>query len=89
MDVIDYTRLTRELLWPSLRIINLPIIKRPFQVFMFAAVLGVLPGVKPIIADEIRVAVGSLMERLGGHSLAFTFAGLVIGSVFYSMPLLS
>jgi len=30
--------------------------------------------------------IGGLMQRLGGHSLAFTFTGLVIGSVFYSMP---
>lgn len=30
--------------------------------------------------------VGSLMERLGGQPLAFTFSGLVIGSVLYSMP---
>ena len=30
--------------------------------------------------------IGGLMEALGGHSLAFTFSGLVIGSVFYSMP---
>ena len=30
--------------------------------------------------------VGSLMEALGGRPLAFTFTGLVIGSVFYSMP---
>ena len=30
--------------------------------------------------------VGSLMTALGGHSLAFTFTGLVIGSVFYSLP---
>ena len=30
--------------------------------------------------------VGGLMEWLGGSSLAFTFTGLVIGSVFYSMP---
>ena len=29
---------------------------------------------------------GRLMELLGGHSLAFTFSGLVIGSVFYSLP---
>ena len=29
---------------------------------------------------------GELMARLGIHSLAFTFSGLVIGSVFYSMP---
>lgn len=30
--------------------------------------------------------VGGAMEWLGGHSLAFTFSGLVIGSVFYSLP---
>ena len=30
--------------------------------------------------------VGRLMESLGGSPLAFTFAGLVIGSVIYSMP---
>jgi molybdate transport system permease protein len=30
--------------------------------------------------------IGSLMEALGGQPLAFTFTGLVIGSVFYSMP---
>lgn len=30
--------------------------------------------------------VGGLMQWLGGQSLAFTFTGLVIGSVFYSMP---
>lgn len=29
---------------------------------------------------------GMLMQALGGQSLAFTFSGLVIGSVFYSMP---
>ncbi|MEE8339928.1 MAG: molybdate ABC transporter permease subunit [Xanthomonadales bacterium] len=30
--------------------------------------------------------VGGLMETLGGKPLAFTFSGLVIGSVIYSMP---
>jgi len=30
--------------------------------------------------------VGGLMDALGGRPLAFTFTGLVIGSVFYSMP---
>ena len=30
--------------------------------------------------------VGVLMEWLGGRSLAFTFTGLVVGSVLYSMP---
>ena len=29
---------------------------------------------------------GSLMQALGGRSLAFTFSGLVIGSVIYSLP---
>jgi molybdate transport system permease protein len=29
---------------------------------------------------------GGLMESLGGGSLAFTFTGLVIGSIIYSMP---
>jgi len=29
---------------------------------------------------------GGLMESLGGRPLAFTFTGLVIGSVLYSMP---
>jgi molybdate transport system permease protein len=33
-----------------------------------------------------RGPVGGLMEALGGNSLAFTFSGLVIGSVIYSMP---
>lgn len=30
--------------------------------------------------------VGGMMEFLGGRPLAFTFTGLVIGSVFYSLP---
>ncbi|NIR59156.1 MAG: molybdate ABC transporter permease subunit [Gammaproteobacteria bacterium] len=30
--------------------------------------------------------VGSALEALGGHALAFTFTGLVIGSVAYSLP---
>ena len=30
--------------------------------------------------------IGELMKALGGQPLAFTFPGLVIGSVFYSMP---
>jgi molybdate transport system permease protein len=30
--------------------------------------------------------VGGLMEALGGESLAFTFSGLVVGSVIYSLP---
>ena len=30
--------------------------------------------------------IGGLLEGLGGHAIAFTFAGLVVGSVFYSLP---
>jgi molybdate transport system permease protein len=33
-----------------------------------------------------RGPLGSLMEALGGEPLAFTFAGLVVGSVIYSLP---
>jgi len=33
-----------------------------------------------------RGAVGGLMNSLGGKPLAFTFTGLVIGSVIYSLP---
>jgi molybdate transport system permease protein len=31
-------------------------------------------------------AVGATLEALGGHALAFTFGGLLIGSVLYSLP---
>lgn len=30
--------------------------------------------------------IGGLLQAMGGRPLAFTFTGLVIGSVFYSMP---
>ena len=30
--------------------------------------------------------VGRLLESLGGSSIAFTFSGLVVGSVIYSLP---
>lgn len=30
--------------------------------------------------------IGGLMEALGGRALAFTFTGLVVGSVIYSLP---
>jgi molybdate transport system permease protein len=33
-----------------------------------------------------RGPLGGLVEALGGQSLAFTFSGLVIGSVIYSLP---
>ena len=39
-----------------------------------------------LIALGPRGPLGGLMEQLGARSLAFTFTGLVIGSVFYSMP---
>ena len=33
-----------------------------------------------------RGPIGGLMETLGGKPLAFTFTGLVIGSVIYALP---
>jgi len=39
-----------------------------------------------LIALGARGPVGGLMESLGGRPLAFTFAGLVVGSVLYSLP---
>lgn len=61
--------------------------------FLLEAVVA-LPLVLPptvlgfylLIALGPHGPVGGVMEWLGGRSLAFTFAGLVIGSVFYSMP---
>ena len=61
--------------------------------FLLEAVVA-LPLVLPptVLGFYLLVALGShgpiggLMEALGGRPLAFTFTGLVIGSVFYSMP---
>jgi molybdate transport system permease protein len=61
--------------------------------FLLEAVIA-LPLVLPptVLGFYLLVAlgphgpVGLLMEALGGPPLAFTFTGLVIGSVFYSMP---
>lgn len=61
--------------------------------FLLEAVVA-LPLVLPptvlgfylLIALGPHGPIGGLMETLGGRPLAFTFAGLVIGSVFYSMP---
>ena len=61
--------------------------------FILEAVIA-LPLVLPptvlgfylLIALGPHGPVGGLMEWMGGQSLAFTFTGLVIGSVFYSMP---
>lgn len=39
-----------------------------------------------LLALGPRGIMGSLMQSLGGGSLAFTFEGLLIGSVIYSMP---
>lgn len=61
--------------------------------FLLEAVIA-LPLVLPptvlgfylLIALGPHGPVGELMESLGGRPLAFTFTGLVIGSVIYSMP---
>lgn len=61
--------------------------------FLLEAVVA-LPLVLPptvlgfylLIALGPHGPVGGAMEALGGRPLAFTFTGLVIGSVFYSMP---
>ena len=61
--------------------------------FLLEAVVA-LPLVLPptVLGFYLLVAlgpngpIGGLMEWLGGQPLAFTFTGLVIGSVFYSMP---
>jgi molybdate transport system permease protein len=39
-----------------------------------------------LLALGPRGFVGGLMQALGGEALAFTFTGLVIGSVIYSLP---
>ncbi len=39
-----------------------------------------------LVALGANGPLGRLMEALGGRPLAFTFAGLVVGSVFYSLP---
>ena len=61
--------------------------------FLIEAVIA-LPLVLPptvlgfylLIALGPNGPIGGLMQSLGGQPLAFTFTGLVIGSVFYSMP---
>lgn len=61
--------------------------------FLLEAVVA-LPLILPptVLGFYLLVALGphgplgGLMEALGGRPLAFTFAGLVIGSVLYSMP---
>lgn len=61
--------------------------------FIFEAIVA-LPLVLPptVLGFYLLVAlgpngpIGGLMMSLGGQPLAFTFTGLVIGSVIYSMP---
>ncbi|MES9955532.1 MAG: molybdate ABC transporter permease subunit [Sedimenticola sp.] len=61
--------------------------------FLIEAIVA-LPLVLPptVLGFYLLVALGphgplgGMMQWLGGQSLAFTFTGLVIGSVFYSMP---
>ena len=61
--------------------------------FIIEAVIA-LPLVLPptvlgfylLIALGPEGTIGTLMQALGGAPLAFTFTGLVIGSVFYSLP---
>lgn len=43
-------------------------------------------GFYVLMALGPRSPVGRLFEQWTGHTLAFTFEGLVIGSVFYSLP---
>ncbi|MCU7834046.1 MAG: molybdate ABC transporter permease subunit [gamma proteobacterium symbiont of Taylorina sp.] len=61
--------------------------------FLFEAIIA-LPLVLPptVLGFYLLVAlgpngpIGGLMQSLGGQSLAFTFSGLVLGSMIYSMP---
>ncbi len=39
-----------------------------------------------LVALGANGPIGGLLAALGGRPLAFTFAGLVVGSVFYSLP---
>ena len=61
-----------------------------FLVEAMVALPLVLPptvlGFYLLVALGPQGPVGGLMELLGGRSLAFTFTGLVVGSVFYSLP---
>ena len=61
-----------------------------FMVEAAVALPLVLPptvlGFYLLIALGPHGPVGGFMQALGGRPLAFTFTGLVIGSVFYSLP---
>ena len=64
--------------------------KGKFLIEAMVALPLVLPptviGFYLLIALGPRGPIGGLMEALGGRPLAFTFTGLVVGSVFYSLP---
>ncbi|HXK58107.1 MAG TPA: molybdate ABC transporter permease subunit, partial [Gammaproteobacteria bacterium] len=61
--------------------------------FLLEAVVA-LPLVLPptVLGFYLLVAlgpqgpVGGVLEALGGHAIAFTFSGLVVGSILYSLP---
>ena len=61
-----------------------------FVVEALVALPLVLPptvlGFYLLVALGSRGPVGGLLEALGGKGLAFTFTGLVVGSVIYSLP---
>lgn len=61
-----------------------------FAVEAIVALPIVLPptvlGFYVLIALGQRGLIGRLWQAMTGHTLAFTFAGLVIGSVIYSLP---
>src|SRR5947199_9327167 len=61
-----------------------------FLVESIVALPLVLPptvlGFYVLVAIGSRSPVGRAWERLTGHGLAFTFEGLVIASILYSLP---
>jgi len=70
---LSHTRSRSKLMVES--IVSLPLILPPTVLgYYLLVILG--PG----------GWIGRLMQALGGQHLAFTFAGLVIGSVLYSLP---
>ncbi|MGD2074360.1 MAG: molybdate ABC transporter permease subunit [Gammaproteobacteria bacterium] len=67
---------TRSRLRPVIEaVVALPLVLPP-TVLGFYLLIALGPG----------GLIGGALERLGGRPLAFTFAGLVVGSVFYSLP---
>ena len=65
---------------------------RPFFEALVALPLVLPPtvlGFYLLLAMAGDGALGQLWTMLTGHSLAFTFAGLVVGSVIYSLPFVS